>query len=62
MLFQDTKESSTDSDDLLFSDSPASSSLTNDKCDDSADGLSTTRHRDGEKDIHESVTGVEPMR
>ena len=59
VLFKDTKESSTDSDDLLFCDSPASSSLTNDKCDDGADGQ-TTRHQDGEKDIHESVTGVEP--
>ena len=61
MLFQDTKESSTDSDDLLFCDSPALSSWTNDKCADGADGLSTTGHWDGEKDIHESVTGVEPM-
>ena len=60
VLFQDTRESSTDSDDLLFCDSPALSSLINDVCDDGDDGLSTTKHRNGEKDLHESGMGVEP--
>ena len=46
--------------DLLYCDSPALSSLINDKCDDD-DGLSTTIHRNGEKDVHESGMGVEPM-
>ena len=59
VLFQDTRESSTDSDDLLFCDSSALSSLINDVCDDNDDGLSTTKHRNGERDLHE-CTGVEP--
>ena len=60
MLFQNPRESSTDSNDLLFCDSPALSSLINDICDDDDDGLSTTKHQNDEKDIHESGMEVEP--
>ena len=61
VLFQDTRESSTDSENLLFCDSPALSPLINDICDDDDDdGLSTTIHWNGKKDVHESGTGVEP--
>ena len=63
MLFQNPRESSTDSDDLLFCDSPALSSLINDVCDDDDDdGLSTTKHQNDKKDLHESGTEVEPTR
>ena len=60
VLFQNPGESSTDSDDLLFCDSPALSSLINDVCDDNDDGLSTTKHWNDGKDLHESGTEVEP--
>ena len=59
VLFQNPRESSTDSDDLLFCDSPGSSSLLNEVCDDD-DGLSITKHWNDEKDIHESSTEAGP--
>ena len=59
VLFQDTNESSTDSDDPLFCESPALSPLAG--CDDCTDGLSTTRYKDGERDIHKTIVGVEHM-
>ena len=59
VLFQNPRESSTDSNDLLFCNSPGLSSLINDVCDDD-DGLSTTKHQNDEKNIHESGMEVEP--
>ena len=60
VLFQNTRESSTDSDYLLFCDSPALRCLISDICDDNDDGLSTIKHQNDEKDLHESGTEVEP--
>ena len=59
VLFWDTNESSTDSDDPLFCESPALSPLA--RWDDCADGLSTTCYKDCERDIRETVVGVEHM-